>query len=222
MCSQSHYHVGDTEGHTAWWRHQTETFSALLALCAGNSPVPVNSPHKGQWRGGALMFSLICVWINIWVNNREAGDLRCHRAHYNVAVMWNQQVSCHNKAQQARSVWWLRKRNPQQSQNSARVPVDHIFLIKDRAAHLIFKPLQACDNREFNDQDKTSRIGYQDQKTMHITMISHARHGVTNHQQLDFLFNSLTELVTREKWKLHISGTGRNPPVTGIPYTKGQ
>ena len=32
-----------------------ETFSALLALCAGNSPVPVNSPHKGQWRG-ALMF----------------------------------------------------------------------------------------------------------------------------------------------------------------------
>ena len=51
-----------------WWRHQMEPFSALLALCAGNSPVPVNSPHKGQWRG-ALMFSLICVWINGWVNN---------------------------------------------------------------------------------------------------------------------------------------------------------
>ena len=34
---------------------------------------PVNSPHKGQWRG-ALMFSLICVWINGSVNNREAGD----------------------------------------------------------------------------------------------------------------------------------------------------
>ena len=40
---------------TSWWRHQMETFSALLALCAGNSPVPGNSPHKGQWRG-ALMF----------------------------------------------------------------------------------------------------------------------------------------------------------------------
>ena len=38
-----------------WWRHQMETFSALLAIFAGNSPV--NSPHKGQWRG-ALMFSL--------------------------------------------------------------------------------------------------------------------------------------------------------------------
>ena len=47
---------------------------------------PVNSPHKGQWRG-ALMFSLICVWINGWVNNREAGDLRCYRAHYDVIVM---------------------------------------------------------------------------------------------------------------------------------------
>ena len=48
---------------------------------------PVNSPHKGQW-GGALMFSLICVWINGWVNNREAGDLRRDYAHYDVTVMW--------------------------------------------------------------------------------------------------------------------------------------
>ena len=46
----------------------------------------VNSPHKGQWRG-ALMFSLICVWINGWINNREAGDLRRHRGHYDVNVM---------------------------------------------------------------------------------------------------------------------------------------
>ena len=63
-----------------------ETFSALLAICAGNSPVPVNSPHKGQWRG-ALMFSLICARINGWVNNGEAGDLRRRRAHYDVIVM---------------------------------------------------------------------------------------------------------------------------------------
>ena len=69
-----------------WWRHQMETFSALLAVCVGNSPVPVNFQHKGQWRG-ALMFSFICVWINDWVNNREAGDLRRHRDHYDVIVM---------------------------------------------------------------------------------------------------------------------------------------
>ena len=64
------------------WKH----FLALLAICAGNSPVPVNSPHKGQWRG-ALMFSLVCVWINGWVNNREAGDLRRYLVHYDVTVM---------------------------------------------------------------------------------------------------------------------------------------
>ena len=47
---------------------------------------PVNSPHKGQWRG-ALMFSLICARINGWANNREAGDLWCYRAHYDVTVI---------------------------------------------------------------------------------------------------------------------------------------
>ena len=34
------------------------------------------------------MFSLICVGINGWVNNREAGDLRRYRAHYNVIVFF--------------------------------------------------------------------------------------------------------------------------------------
>ena len=47
---------------------------------------PVNCPHKGQWRG-ALMFSLIYAWINDWVNNREAGDLRRQHGHYDVIVM---------------------------------------------------------------------------------------------------------------------------------------
>ena len=46
---------------------------------------PVNSPHKGQWRG-ALVFSLTCAWIYGWVNNRESGDLRRHRAHYDITV----------------------------------------------------------------------------------------------------------------------------------------
>ena len=55
-----------------------ETFHALLAR--------VNFPHKGQWRG-ALVFSLICAWINASVNNREAGDLRRYRAHFGVTIM---------------------------------------------------------------------------------------------------------------------------------------
>ena len=69
-----------------WWHHQMETFSVLLTLCAGNHRSLVNSPHKGQWRG-ALMFSLICAWINAWVNNHEARDLRRHHAHYDVIRM---------------------------------------------------------------------------------------------------------------------------------------
>ena len=77
----------------SWWRHQMETFSALLVFCAGNSPITVNSPHKGQWRG-ALMLSLICAWTNSWANNRDAGVLRRHGAHYDAIVMsWARPVN---------------------------------------------------------------------------------------------------------------------------------
>ena len=63
-----------------------ETFFALQAHCAGNSPVTGEFPAQSLWRG-ALMFSLICAWINGWVNNREAGDLRRHCAYYNAIVI---------------------------------------------------------------------------------------------------------------------------------------
>ena len=57
---------------------------------------PVNSLHKGQWRG-ALMFSLIWVRLNGWVNNREAGDLSRRRAHYDVTAMYRfyDQLGCY-------------------------------------------------------------------------------------------------------------------------------
>ena len=54
---------------------------------------PVNFPHKGQWRG-ALMFSLIYAWMNDWVNNREAGDLRRQHGHYDVIVMSKVRMGC--------------------------------------------------------------------------------------------------------------------------------
>ena len=78
--------IHNTENTTSWWRHQMETCSALLALCAGIHWSLVNSPHKGQWRG-ALMFSLICAWINGCVNNREVDYLGRHRVHYGGIVM---------------------------------------------------------------------------------------------------------------------------------------
>ena len=69
------------------WKH----FPRYCPFVQGIHRSPVNSPHKGQWRG-ALMFSLICTWINGWVNNCEAGDLRRHCIHYDVIVMWKEPV----------------------------------------------------------------------------------------------------------------------------------
>ena len=60
-------------------------FKSLFRLTT-KKYVLVNTQHKGTWRG-ASMFSLICAWINVWVINREAGDLRRHQAHYDVIVM---------------------------------------------------------------------------------------------------------------------------------------
>ena len=64
------------------WKH----FPRYWPFARGIHRSPVNSPYKGQ-RRGALMFSVISVQINGWVNNREAGDLRCIRLHYDVTVM---------------------------------------------------------------------------------------------------------------------------------------
>ena len=84
------------------WKH----FPRYWPFVRGIHRPPVNSPHKGQWRG-ALMFSLICVWINVWVNNREAGDLRRYRDHYDVILIqclvtvncciWNQNTNIFSK-----------------------------------------------------------------------------------------------------------------------------
>ena len=83
---EPHYSAGIPNA--AWhddvikWKH----FPRYWPFVWGIHRSPVNSPHKGQWRG-ALMFILICARINGWVNNREAGDLRRHRAPYVVIVM---------------------------------------------------------------------------------------------------------------------------------------
>ena len=69
----------------------------VMAFVGGIHWSPVDSPHKVQWRG-ALIFSLICAWTNVGANNRDAGDLRRHRTHYDVTVMslrQTQQVKTH-------------------------------------------------------------------------------------------------------------------------------
>ena len=70
-----------------------ETFPRYWPFVRGIHRSPVNSPHKGQWRG-ALMFSLLCTWINGWVNTSEAGDSRRYRVHYDVIIVILYEVYC--------------------------------------------------------------------------------------------------------------------------------
>ena len=63
------------------WKH----FPLYWPFVMGIHRSPVDSPHKGQWRG-PLIFSLICAWTNSWANNRDAGHLRRHCAQYDVTV----------------------------------------------------------------------------------------------------------------------------------------
>ena len=65
------------------WKH----FPRYWPFVHGIHRSPVNSLHKGQWCR-AFMFSFICAWIYGWINNCEAGDLRCHRTHSDVIVMF--------------------------------------------------------------------------------------------------------------------------------------
>ena len=64
------------------WKH----FPCNWPFVRGIHRSPVNFQHKDQWRR-AFRFSLICAWINRWVDNREDGERRRNRAHYDVTVM---------------------------------------------------------------------------------------------------------------------------------------
>ena len=75
-------HILYTHDDVIKWKH----FPRNWPFVRGIHRSPVNSPHKGQWRG-ALMSTLICARINGWVNTREAGDLRRYRPRYDVIVM---------------------------------------------------------------------------------------------------------------------------------------
>ena len=82
------------------WKH----FPRNWLFVRGIHRSPVNSPHKGQYRG-ALMFSSICTWINGWVHNHEAGDLRWYRAHYDVIEMAIEKSAAYRQASKYYPRW---------------------------------------------------------------------------------------------------------------------
>ena len=99
-----------------------ETFSALLAICAGNSMVTGEFPAQ---RPVPRSFGVFFDWINGWVNNREAGDLRRHRTHHDVTIMMNLLQKC------------LQFIPPN---NLLLLLADLIDLIKVNPAYLVHKP----------------------------------------------------------------------------------
>ena len=63
--NQSSIHDSFSKFFDTWWRHQMETVSALLAICAGNSSVTGEFPAQRQV---ARSFDVFFSWINGWVN----------------------------------------------------------------------------------------------------------------------------------------------------------
>ena len=50
--------------YSTWWRHQMETFSALLSICAGNSPVP------GEFHAQSPVTRSFDVFFDLRLNKR--------------------------------------------------------------------------------------------------------------------------------------------------------
>ena len=63
-----------------WWRHQMEAFSALQALCEGNSPVTDEFPSQRPVTWSFNVFFDLRL-TNSWANHRHARDLKRHHAH---------------------------------------------------------------------------------------------------------------------------------------------
>ena len=63
------------------------TKNALLALCAGNSPVTGKIPSQKPMKW-SLIFFLSCARWTGWVNNQDAGDSRRHRDHNVTVIHW--------------------------------------------------------------------------------------------------------------------------------------
>ena len=154
---------------------------ALLAICAGNSPVTREFPaQRPVTRSFDIFFDL--RMNNSWVNNGEAGDLRRHRAHYDVIVM-------KNALRFTGTLWggfsrkWLISNKKQSSCSWFETPRSSCDVTLMRFVVFCFV---------------TSSWPVVN------TVAWHERCGALNHQQLHCLFKRLFRLTTRETPKLRI------------------
>ena len=184
------------------WKH----FPHYWPFVRGIHRSPVNSPHKGQWRG-ALMFTLICARINGWVNNREAGDLRRHRAHYDVIVMFMGDEAYDvfiNICKKNIPFFWQCIWCVQQI-TGLQYFVFYV-LYNTNIVRLLFKSMTICHVAKRNHN--ISHLIGRPCRIRIIKVMSHGSYCVSNQWLFDCLFNSSVSQTIY----------GRNPPGTlGCP-----
>ena len=108
VCFRKHFMKGNYCHWTqqeviTWWRHQMETFSALLALCAGNSPVSGEFPaQRPVTRSFDVYFDLHLIkllskhsrgwWFEtlscpLWRHRNENHNFRCSQWHFSMVAI---------------------------------------------------------------------------------------------------------------------------------------
>ena len=85
--------MAQTHDEAIKWKH----FLHYWPFVQGIHRSAVNSPHKGQWRWALNFFFWSAPWINGWANNHKVGDLRRHRARYDINVMFVIGVCWHHR-----------------------------------------------------------------------------------------------------------------------------
>ena len=143
MCMEFRFHDDVIK-----WKH----FPRYWPFVRGIRRTPVNSPHKGQWRG-AWMLSLICAWMKCWVNNREAGDLRRYRAHYETLPY------CFNVHKSNITTWvfftelspWPHMRSYEVYLNSENFSTSFIKFVTfpDKSGRIFYNRVPKCGSRTF-------------------------------------------------------------------------
>ena len=89
----NHYtDVVSTHDDVTKWKH----FPRYWPVLSGIHRSPVDSPHKAS--DAEPWYFIWSAWTNGWANNRDAGDLRRHRAHHDVTVMKPLQLTCRSGA----------------------------------------------------------------------------------------------------------------------------
>ena len=93
---------------TTWWRHQMETFSALLAICTGNSPVP------GEFHAQTPVTRSFDVFFDLALNKRskqtwgwwfETLSRQLWRHHNDKFSCWWYEPPCRSGASEAK---WIK------------------------------------------------------------------------------------------------------------------